>query len=1048
MDESDWSFALLGPLEVRRRGELVAVPAQRQRILLATLLLSNGTTVVVDDLIDRIWSSEAPRNAVASVQSLVMRLRRTLAPELVETRVHGYAMDVPPDSVDLHRCSALWQRAQRAEPIERAALLREAFGLWRGEPLTDVTSDVLHREDAPALQERWAQLSEDYFDAELVAGRHREIVAALREATGRHRYREGVWAKLMVALHRSGQQADALAAYRDARNLLRTDLGLDPGPQLQALHQSILLGDPVEAPILVTEGPDLDVEVPGGDDADAGWLGQFRLPPDASPLIGRDKDVAALMDLLRPSDSAVPLAAITGPPGAGKSALAVHVAHRLVEHYPDGQWHLALDGAGARPRPTGELLDELLRTAGVAPAAIPVGDDERAGLLRSRLAGRRILLLLDNAANAAQILPLLPGAPGSAVLVTSRSGLSGLAVASNARRHPLGMLDTCEGVELLIQLLDPHRVEAEQQAAAELVKLCGGLPLALRIVGANLAFRPHATLADYAADLRGDDRLRGLAVPGDPQVAVRTAFDLSYASLPDAERRAFRLLGLLPGSDLSVSAASALFGEPAGVLLDSLAGAHLIESFATSRYAMHDLLRIYAAERARSDEPQALAQAAVRRLLDWYRHTAYAATTLFDPGYSRPASPTPPDVRPLSFPDADAAMDWCEQERRNVVAAIRHAADIGDSQQAWQLFEAIRTDLLHRQRTDDWQEAVSAALRVAKATGDVRAAADLHFNQGTLNWARGEFPEAARELDIALTFGREQEDPTLAIRALNNLGLVRLELGELDAAAGCLAEAVALGEGSLSGMHRGSILNNLGIAHLERGNLKQAREAFLTSLAANREAQSVRGAGIAENNLGTVARALGDLVEATAHFETALDVARRVDARSEEVNALVGLASVHRDAGRTSQATQYAQTALATARAAGHRRSEMDALIELGAARLATGEALLALGTYEIAWRGAVELGYRRAEIEALTGLALAGHLAGDGDDHVARAEEALALADSAGMRLLQAQATTALAGILAGSCRSEEADTQVARATALFEACGCPAGIAAAHSG
>ncbi|MGI5214528.1 BTAD domain-containing putative transcriptional regulator, partial [Plantactinospora sp. CA-290183] len=553
-------FGILGPLEIHSVHGPVRLGSGRQRALLATLLLHPCRAVGVDELVEAIWDLAPPVNPRAAVHTFVARLRRSIEagpePARIDRQVGGYRLTVGPDDVDLGRFETLLRRAEaareRAGPEEERAALRAALVLWRGDPLVDVSSEYLHREVVPGLVELRLAALERRIDLDLRApAGHPALVAELRGLTARHPFRERFWVQLMLGLTLCDRRSEAFAVYREIRRRLREELGVDPGEEMQRVHLALLRGEP--APTGTEHGAPAGpvAAAPPG----ASWTSSCQLPLDVGDFVGRGAELEQLLDeLRRPHGGGPPVVAITGPPGVGKSALALRVAHELRPDFPDGQWYVRLHGAGPDRRDPAHVLAELLRTAGVDPAGRPDDPDERAALLRSRLADRRVLLLLDDAADAAQVAPLLPGRPGCAVLVTSRSDLGGLTALYGGRRLTLGLLVPREAHDLLRRIVGPDQLRLRE--ATELADLCGRLPLALRIVAANLAGRPSLSPERYVAQLGAGDRLAKLSADGEQSLAVRSAFDLSYTGSDPAQRRAFRLLGLVPGPDVSVPGAA------------------------------------------------------------------------------------------------------------------------------------------------------------------------------------------------------------------------------------------------------------------------------------------------------------------------------------------------------------------------------------------------------------------------------------------------------------------------------------------------------------
>uniref|UniRef100_UPI0013C36FC2 tetratricopeptide repeat protein n=1 Tax=Allorhizocola rhizosphaerae TaxID=1872709 RepID=UPI0013C36FC2 len=598
-------------------------------------------------------------------------------------------------------------------------------------------------------------------------------------------------------------------------------------------------------------------------------------------------------------------------------------------------------------------------------------------------------LVLDDAAGAAQVLPLLPGTPGCAVLITSRATLSGLAALAGVRTHTPGVLDPADAHALVASLLGPDRARAEPAAVAELIALCGGLPLALRIAMVNLTARPHATVAEYADELRGRDRLARLAAVGEPTVGVRSAFDLSYASLAEAERRAFRLLGVYPAMDFGAASVAALYGvdgSQARSRLAALTAASLITEHTAGRFQLHDLIRLYAVDRLESDEPQESRRLARQRLLDWYLQTALAAGAVLGFGTGGEAG--------QAFDTQEEAMRWFDAERDNLVALIRAAAADGLAPMALRLFEAIQPDLRNRNHVDAWGTAVDAALEAA--SGDPAMSARLRLSRGTLWLNVGRFDDACREMSAALPDAALAGDET-EMRMLHNLALTHLELGQLAEASERLsqAHAIALRNPETAPANLARILGGLGIVSLERGELLQARDQFAGAAAAARQAGLPFSEKMAVDNLGEVHRELGELETAGAHFAAAAALSRTLGARLYEAASMIGVAEVHTDSGRHTEARRIAEESLRTLREMNQPRIEVDALNVLGHVARRLGETALAIDYYTQARDLAHTIRYRRAEILALAGLTQAG----ESPEHARRA---LAMAREAGLVLLE----------------------------------------------
>ncbi|MFC5753124.1 AfsR/SARP family transcriptional regulator [Actinomadura rugatobispora] len=588
-------FQLLGPFSMRAGGRVVDVTSPKHRVLLVTLLLEAGSTVSVETLAKAVWNDAVPGNPRRALQLHITRLRKALAGwsagEIITTCRDGYRIEAEPDQVDLTRFRRFLRRAEEAARRDdldgEAAALQQALALWRGDPLAGIRSETLQREVAPWLAEQRLQAAERYLRVELRRGRHAETIAALVELTSKHPLRERSWALLIQALRDSGRRTDALDAFHTIRRNLVEELGIDPGQDLLDLHRQVLVG----ASRPGTGGPEPAVPIPR------------QLPPGVPAFAGRLRELAAL-DALAAGHPAGAIGVITGTAGVGKTALAVHWARRVADRFPDGQLWIDLRGHGPGTAvPPERALRRFLRALGVTDTDVPVGLDDQAGLYRSLMDGRRMLIVLDNACEAGQVRPLLPGAPGNLVLVTSRNRHSGLVAVEGARPLALDLLTPAEAHQMVAARLGADLVRAEPAAVKAIIDLCAGLPLALSIVAARAAARPGFGLPALAAGLTSVPARLDAFAGTDDATELRTVFSWSYRALSEDAARLFRLLGLQPGPDVTASAAARLAGVAvprAGRLLHELSDAHLLTEHKPGRYTFHDLLRAYAAELAQA----------------------------------------------------------------------------------------------------------------------------------------------------------------------------------------------------------------------------------------------------------------------------------------------------------------------------------------------------------------------------------------------------------------------------------------------------------------
>ncbi|NKE61926.1 tetratricopeptide repeat protein [Lentzea sp. PSKA42] len=726
-------YRVLGPLEVLFNGEPVVVPAGNGRALLATLLLRPNQFVSVDELVDRLWDGSPPSldRATKTLHMTVTRLRRALGPaNCVSTTTNGYLAEV--ENLDLLRFRALSDNDPHA-----------ALALWRGPVLRNVASTALHRDDVPQLvAERLATL-ERRVELDLDGGRTADLVPELRALTAEHPLRERFWAQLMIALYRSDQQAAALEAFRQVSSLLADELGIDPGPGLRELHQSILRAEPK----LDTRR---EAVVPR------------QLPTGLASFTGRLGDLARL-DQLLPSGTAgqaVVISAIAGSAGVGKTALAVHWAHRVRDRFPDGQLAVNLRGYDREePLTPHDALGQLLRGLGHPSKEIPDQTDQRIGVYRSLLANRRVLVLLDNACTAEQVRALLPAGGRSVVVITSRSDLRGLVALNDAKVLKLGVLPLDEAIQLLAKVIGADRTQAEPEATAELARLCACLPLALRIAASLLAGEPHLSVQDLVDQLSTGDRLAELEIGDDGEAAVRAAFDLSYLALAPEERRMFRMLGLASRADFTPMSAGALLGVPSGralKLLRTLTRAHLVEERAPQRFSQHDLLWLHARERAAAEESAEDRRAAAVRFLDHYLHTVdNAESVILSHRAQKPLTERDPVVETIEFSDTGAAVEWSRREYDLLLELCEFALTEGHLEHAWKLPYSLIGHLGVLGSNDDRLRVFGTALEAARQLGDRFAEAVALHSTGIAHKNSHHFEEAERTLREALRIRRE-----------------------------------------------------------------------------------------------------------------------------------------------------------------------------------------------------------------------------------------------------------------------------------------------------
>jgi DNA-binding SARP family transcriptional activator/tetratricopeptide (TPR) repeat protein len=893
---------LLGPLAVSVAGRPVELPPGRLRALLAVLALSAGQAVSVDRLTTAVWGEDASVDARANVQSNVRRLRRLLGAEAVATRGGGYALQVEPDRVDATRFVRLLDLAATApdRAIRRHRLV-EALALWRGAPFDGVRSDWLEQTQAPWFQERYLAALERRIDLDLVDGAPVDLVAELGELTARFPLRESLWVRLLVVLERAGRPAEALERYEAVRARLAEELGADPGPELRQIHADLLAGRAPAGPIDRGTTPAVPRTPP------ARPVVPRQLPADTDAFTGREAALKALDSLLGDPDDAAPrplaMAAIAGTAGIGKTALAVHWAHRVADRFPDGHLYVNLRGfdPSGSPLDPAEAVRGFLDALRVPPQQIPAVLDAQAGLYRSLLAGRRMLVLLDNARDADQVAPLLPGAAGCLVLVTSRDPLAGLVATAGARPVALDLLDRDEAVQLLARRLGPDRVAADPDATGELVARCAGLPLALAIVAARAATHPEFPLAALAGQLReARDGLDGFD-GGDTATDVRAVFSWSYRRLGAAAARLFRLLGLHPGPDVGVGAAASLAGVPvtrARAPLAVLARAHLVTEHTPGRYAFHDLLRAYAAELAHGADSDTDRRSAIHRLLDHYLHTARAADLLLYP-HGEPIALGPPrdGVAAERLTGPDQAMAWFTAERLALLAAIEGAARAGLLLHACQLAWTLDVFLQRRGHWNDRAAAQRAALDAARRLGDRGAQARSHRNLGFADADLGRHDAADRHLNRALELSEAAGDLAGQAWAHYHRNLVYGLQGRDADALAAAQRALELSQAAGDQVGQASALTDVGWYHGRLGHHRQALAFCGQALALHQQLDNRAYQAHTWSCLGDTHHQLGDRPQAIDCQRRALALFRELGDRYGEAGTLAHLGGLHRDAG-------------------------------------------------------------------------------------------------------------------------------------------------------
>lgn len=992
-------FRILGPLEaISDRGAL-ELGGTRQQIVLAILLLSAGRVVTMDRLVEAVYGERPPSTARSQVQIAISVLRRTLvaggASTVISTHPQGYILRLERGQLDATRFADLIAAARAAADAgtHRMAVghYREALRLWRGPALAGLDSDAI-RLTAGHLDELRILASEERITLELEMGRHHEVLAELTELVAEFPLRERLREQLMLALYRCDRAADALEAYRDARRVLIDEVGIEPNERLRQMESAILAADPA------LDLPRATSQALVGEQQDAPSVPLVTpaaavprlLPADIADFTGRAKQIDEIHQRLLAAMTdeatlAVPIAAINGKGGIGKTSLAVHAAHGVAARFPDGQLFACLHGGSGQVSPA-KVLDRFLRALGLTGTQVPETLEERAEAYRGLLADRRILVLLDDAASEPQVLPLLPGSPTSAVIITSRVRLAGLAGATHI---DVDVFDSDKSVELLTRIAGSERVAAQAGAAAEVAELCGHLPLALRIAGARLSARRHWGIQQLVNRLSDEARRLDELRYGD--MAIRASISLSYEGVSEQARVLLRRLAILELPAFSGWVTAALLDRPSGDaedLVEELVTAQLIEAVPAGpdahegQYRFHDLIRLFARERLAAEEPADERMAALERVLGALLSLAEAAHRRHYGGdYVRLENgakrwPLPELLTQQLVADP---LSWYEHERATLAAATRQAAGAGLAELCWGLACIAVTLYESRSYLDDWRETHQAALEAVLRADNARGRAAILYSIGTLclveqrfaqarqNFTEavrifedigdehgaalvirqiafldrmsGRLDDAARHYERALPPLRASGDLVAVAHVLHGLAQVWLDRGEAGIAQELLAEALRLSEESRSGRIEAQVLHRMGEALLQAGRPDLATGVFNRALERVRDNGDLLGETYVLHGLGVARAQEGQAGQARSALDQALRLAQALGDRLIEARVLLALGDLALAGGNPAQASPQAERAVALFRDTATPLLEAQALAVLSRARAAMGDA-------------------------------------------------------------------------------------------------------------
>lgn len=966
-------FRLLGPLEVVGPGGPALITAERQRIVLAVLLLEPNRIVPMGRLVDAVWGVSPPPTARAQIQICVSIVRASMAkaglPDVIQTRSPGYFVEVGDDELDLHvfeRAASAGRTAAEAGRFEEAASAFEtALGLWRGSSCFGggIASTVLQ---APAarLDEQRLTVVEQWVDARLALGLHQQLVARLIDLVMQNPLREHLRAQLMVALSRSGRQAEALEVYRRGRRELIDELGIEPGEELRRLQDSILSGrldgaPPVNVPSVARVLPAASAgpAEPAARPATAAQSAVAAVvePPAVPRLLpgaiadfaGRDELLASLKEALErdtESSYALRIVSITGRGGVGKTTLAVHLGHSLANRFPDGQMFAKLRGPSAQPILPTRILERFLRCLGIPGSAMPSTIEERAELFRNLVADRRMLIVLDDAIDEEQVRWLLPGSSNCPVLITSRSRLAGLEGTSSVQ---IDVFSTEQALELLSRILGSERIHSELPSALQLIKLCGNLALALRIVAARLVTRPHWPLSKMAARLRDErQRLDELTHGG---VGVRAGLAMVYQGLPADAQRLFRRLSMLEAAEFSSWVAAPLLDVAVGEaedVLEFLVDAQLVDVEVAKgrrpRYRLHDLVRVYSQECLAEHENTAERAVVLCRVLSTWlllveeaHRRAYGGDhTLIHGTAPRPALDESVIDRELADP-----LRWFEDERASLITAVRQAAGAGLDELCWDLALTLVTLFEMYGYFDDWRTTHEIALAVTRHNDNRRGQAAMLYSLGALHMFEYKLDEARGRLGPACELFREVGDVHGEALALRNLAFVDRIQGRLDEAMAGYEKALVMLSEVNDSTAEAHVLSNMAQIHLDRGLIAEGKQTMAAGLAAVERSGNRRVRAQILCRLGEAHLQIDEVTEAEYVFTQALETVRSVGDPVGECYALRGLAIVRSRQGSHGTAYEILEQAMGIA-------SQAREYLAIGRIQLSLGEVAADRGSY------------------------------------------------------------------------------------------------------
>ena len=884
------TIRLLGPVRVERDGEIVDAGPPQQQATLAVLAVSAGSPASVDHIAAAIWGDRQPSSAHGTVRTCVYRLRKILWCDAagIESTSQGYVLHTKsPDVVDLHRFTALVSEARalpRKALPERADRLRAAIDLWRGNAFTGLESEYFETRRGRLMGERIAAV-QDWCEAALALDQPDRTVAALHELIAIDPFKERSYELLMQALARLSQRAEALEVYDRIRRRLAEELGLDPGPRLRELHERVLRSDPT-----LLRAEEKYVPIPA------------QLPSDVIAFSGREDEVAD-------AESPAPVTLIHGTAGVGKTTLAVHVAHRIATDFPDGQLFINLQGfyRNLSPVPPSTAIKSLLEGLGIPAAQVPDDLPGQTAYYRSVMAAKRCLIVLDNARDSEQVLPLLPGNPRCAVIVTTRTMLTQLVMATGARVIQLDLLPPREAEAFLRARLGDRRVDAEPAAVRQIITKCARLPLALAITAARATLRPRLPLAGIVDELADVNTSLDAFNSPNPDLDVRSVISWSYIALSPESARLFRMLSLHPGMMFDLAVAANLYGTKRNLvapLLAELISAHLIEQPGPQRYSWHDLIRAAASEELAKHADDCTA--AFARMLDYYLRSISSVAATFSKNHRLPAFPAPEHraTEPDTFTDYQTAVDWLSERYTTVLELIEQAARLGHHSTVWRLAWCLRH---FQDRQGHWRDKLTVqriALKSAQLAQEPVGVAYANRGLARALTLYKDYPAAETHIRAAIEFFVASGDRMeLAYCKRQHSWIIELR-GDDHGALALAREALEIFRELDWNPGLASCLNAVGWYEVLTGHPERGVALCQESIALFETVGELYGLAEALSTLGTAYLAVGDFPRSANALEEALSMHTRLGGLADQAGVMRRLIEVHIRLGNQTRAEE------------------------------------------------------------------------------------------------------------------------------------------------